>query len=128
MVPSVKYTYADCSIKLPMVLLYRFKKMNRHNGTCKLCNILISWDSKCIVSHLFDCDYKLVSRNLFVPSIKKFICNVCKYSTNLFNTHKLHIASHDHLVKCHDMSNYFSYYCNVCNLYMYGSEIVIKKH
>lgn len=128
MVPSFKHTYAAGSINLPMIILNRFQKLNQFSGACKLCNALICWDSKQMVSHLFLCEFKFVLKILNVTRINNFMCSNCNYSTSDFDAHQSHITSHYHLAKCHDTSNYFSYCCNECNLYMYGPEIVIKNH
>jgi len=116
------------SVKLPYIILSRFQNINEYRGLCKLCNTSLIWNSKIIVSHLLECKYIYNLTDSKKSTVKTFDCNVCSYSTNCMNQHKLHIMSHSHLTNCYDTNNYYSYYCDACNTYVYSCRLVILNH
>lgn len=131
---SVKNVCTDNSMKLPMVILNRFKNINYHLQDehklckCKLCDVLVKWDGNEIVTHLFKCNYKLDLTSSNKTSMNTFECNVCNYSTNCLLKHKKHMVSYLHLTNCHDTHNLYSYFCDECKIFMYSYEVVIKDH
>lgn len=114
-------------IKLPMIMLNRYQKLNEYLGKCKLCNIIIKWESNCIFNHLLHCEYKFNLSGENNTTLKAFSCIVCDFSTNNFKTYKGHICSHDHHIKCYD-TDLYSHFCNICDLYMYGRILDIVNH
>ncbi|XP_022166620.1 uncharacterized protein LOC111031120 isoform X2 [Myzus persicae] len=125
---NVQNVLTTNSIKLPYIILTRFQKVNEYCGLCKLCSASLIWNSKIIVSHLLECKYTYDSTDSNKITINTFDCNVCNHSTNSMNQHQLHIMSHSHLTNCCDTNNYYSYFCDLCNRYMYSYRLVILNH
>jgi len=129
---SIENVCVDNSMKLPMVILNRFKNVSLQDENklckCKVCNVLVIWEGNEIVSHLFKCNYKIDLTGSNETSMNTFECNVCNFSTNCVLRHKKHMVSYLHLSNCHDTYNLYSYFCNECKIFMYSYEVVIKDH
>jgi len=115
-------------IKLPMILLNRFEEISQYQGECKLCKNYIIWEPKSILNHLFLCKFKYDLTDPKKTIIKEFKCTVCDYFTDNIDEHKAHITSYIHLTNCHDTNDYYSYFCKICNMYMYGHKFDIINH
>lgn len=116
------------SIKLPFIIVTRFHNINQYHGECKLCSYSINWDTKNIMLHLLKCKYKSNITDLNKTMMKTFNCIICDYSTNNFNEHKSHIISLSHFINCLNINTYHSYFCDVCNAFMYSDKIAITDH
>ncbi|XP_016658833.1 uncharacterized protein LOC100167121 isoform X2 [Acyrthosiphon pisum] len=126
---DVQNVLTNNSVKFPNIILTRFLNISQYRGLCKLCGASLNWNSEIIVSHLLECKY--TSYNFTKSNkitVKTFDCDVCNHSTNSMNQHSLHIISHSHLSNCYDTNNYYSYFCNECNRYMYSYRFAILKH
>jgi len=125
---AVQNIHTNNAIRLPMIILNRFTIINKLIGECKLCNSFIIWDDKSILNHLSLCKLKYdltVSNN---TTVRAFKCIVCDYLTDNINGHIAHITSYLHLASCYNTVNYYSYVCNVCNVYMYSHITDIISH
>lgn len=115
-------------IHLPNIVLNRFHNINQCYGECKFCSNSINWNSKQVRLHLLKCEYGFNMTGANKTKITTFKCNVCNFSTNDISGHKTHIITLLHLTNCYDTKNYYSYFCNICNIYMYSDIIAIKEH
>jgi len=125
---DVQNVLTNNSVKLPNIILTRFQNISQYCGLCKLCGASLVWNSKIIVSHLLECKYTDDLTKSNKTTVETFDCGVCNQSTNSINQHRLHIISHSHLSKCYDTNNYYSYFCNECNRYMYSYRFEILNH
>jgi len=125
---DIQNVLTNNSVKLPNIILTRFQNISQYQGLCKLCGDSFTWNSKIIVSHLLECKYTYDLTVSNKTTVKRFECDVCNHSTNSMNQHKLHIISHSHLSNCYDTNNYYSYFCDECNRYMYSNRFVILEH
>jgi len=125
---DVQNVLTNNSVKLPNIILTRFQNISQYHGLCKLCGASLIWNSTIIVSHLLECKYTYELTKSNKTTVKTFDCDVCNHSTNNMNQHRLHIISHSHLSNCYDTNNYYSYFCNECNRYMYSDRFKILKH
>ncbi|XP_060874487.1 uncharacterized protein LOC132948155 [Metopolophium dirhodum] len=125
---DVQNVLTNNSLKLPNIILTRFQNISQYRGLCKLCGASLIWNSKIIVSHLLECKYTYDFTKSNKTTVKTFDCGVCNQSTNSMNQHILHIISHSHLSNCYDTNNYYSYFCNECNRYMYSYRFAILNH
>lgn len=117
------------SMKLPFIVLNRFQNITQRRGECKLCKRSVVWESQCLLMHLHSCEYinnDLTGSNN--TTIKKFECKMCNFKSDVFTEFKLHVVSDLHLIKCFDTNNFYSYFCNECNILMYSHKDDIKNH
>jgi len=125
--PAFQNELVSNSIKLPMIMLNRFKKIDQNQGECKLCSVLITWQSMNIIKHLFNCDYKYNLTGINRTNIETFMCVVCDYYIDHFDGFKKHITSHSHLIKTY-IGKYYSNLCIICNILIYGQRNEIINH
>lgn len=117
--------------KLSLIISNRFLNTSPLMIKCKLCNIVINQNDKEILEHTI---YKCANKSYYVTpkmhktSIKAYNCKVCNYITKSFSDYKKHIISVLHLTNCHNVSNVYSYFCIICDLYMYSSKQLAKIH
>lgn len=117
------------SLKLPLIILDRFQKTSKCMAKCKFCNVLVLWNKNAIVKHVHLCLNKdQLSSKQHELLIKVYDCRVCNFKTNSFFSYKLHVISPIHLKNSHACGDFYSYFCDICNLYMYGSKLQIKTH
>jgi len=119
---------ATNSIKLPLIILNKFKQIGEHQGECKLCNTVVKWESKSIFNHLLNCKYKYDLAGTNQTTIKTFMCTACDYTIDHFHGYKGHIISHSHLTKSYSKGRYYSHFCNTCYIFMYSKKIDIINH
>lgn len=117
------------SLKLPLIILNMFQNTSPLMAHCKLCNISVDWNSKKVVEHVSTCSSSShFTSNVYKKFTNVYDCKVCKYETQCFSEYKNHVISSIHLTNCITIDNLYSYYCTICNLYIYGSKSIIIKH
>uniref|UniRef100_A0A2S2NSD7 C2H2-type domain-containing protein n=1 Tax=Schizaphis graminum TaxID=13262 RepID=A0A2S2NSD7_SCHGA len=117
------------SLELPLIILDRFQITSESMVKCNFCNVNVSWSLQKIVEHISLC----LNKGDLTPEIHEMLitaydCKVCNFYTNLFFNYKLHVISPKHLTSCHASDDFYSYFCTICNLYIYGSKIQINNH
>ncbi|XP_050057581.1 uncharacterized protein LOC114130884 isoform X1 [Aphis gossypii] len=119
-------------LKLPLIILDGFQKTSNSMAKCIFCNVNVKWNTRKIVKHINVCLNKddLTKIHEIHPRmvITAYECKVCSFYTNSFLNHKLHVISPQHLTNCHASDVFFSYFCTICNLYIYGSKLQINNH
>ncbi|KAE9544334.1 hypothetical protein AGLY_001513 [Aphis glycines] len=119
-------------LKLPLIILDRFQKTSNSMAKCIFCNVNVKWSTRIIVKHINVCLNKddLTKIHEIHPRmvITAYECKVCSFYTNSFLNHKLHVISPQHLTNCHASDVFYSYFCTICNLYIYGSKLQINNH
>jgi len=126
--PAIKNDFSNYGIKLPMIVLNRYKCINGLIGECKYCATFIIWDIKTILNHLLTCVFKCNLTGSNKTTVRAFKCTMCDYSTNTMNGHKAHITSYLHITNCYKSEDYYSYICKVCNVFMYSHRFDIMNH
>lgn len=118
-------------LKLSLIILNKFLNISPFMVKCKLCNIVINQNDKEILEHTI---YKCTNKSYYLSPyknktlIKTYYCMVCYYTTKSFSDYKIHIISIMHLTNCHNDSNAYSYFCIICNLYIYCTKDLAKIH
>ncbi|XP_060835136.1 uncharacterized protein LOC132918077 isoform X1 [Rhopalosiphum padi] len=117
------------SLELPLIILDRFQITSESMAKCNFCNVNVSWSIQKIVNHISLC----LNKGDLTPEIHEMLitayeCKVCNFYTNSFCNYKLHVISPKHLTSCHASDDFYSYFCTICNLYIYGSKIQINNH
>lgn len=124
----------DCRLKrvpskLPLIILNRFQNISELMPKCKFCNIFVDWSTEKMIEHICVCtDKGNLTFNKHKTFIKTYDCRLCDFITQSFSDYKKHVISPIHLIKVHVVDEFYSYFCNICNLYMYSSKILIEKH
>lgn len=117
------------SSKLPLIILNRFQNISELMPKCKFCNVFVDWSTEKIIEHICVCTNKgCLTLNAHRTFIKNYNCSLCNYITGSFSDYKIHVISSIHLVKVHVIDGFYSYFCNICHLYMYSSKYLIEKH
>lgn len=116
------------SFKLPYTVLSKYKQIDKQYGKCLSCCMEIDLNCLNLVLHLHECIYKSDITITNKTKFMKYACFVCaNYSVDI-NDHISHITSYDHLTKCYDTINLYSYFCEPCCTYIYGHENDINDH
>lgn len=110
--------------KLPSYVQSRFKKISDLMTQCKVCCTLVDWNVEKMVKHPFTCLGLNTNRTL----ITTYDCNVCNWVTQSFSNYVDHVISPIHLYNSRYIGNYFSYFCSICNYYIYSKKSIIKEH
>lgn len=119
-----KFTFALSPTKLPSFIQSRFKQISKLMTQCKLCCILIDCNVDKMVKHSYTCVDLSTNRTL----ISTFDCKVCGWVTKFFPNFVDHVISPIHLYNSRYIGNFFSYFCSICNSYIYSIKSLIKKH
>lgn len=115
--------------KLPLIILNRYQNILELMPKCKFCNIFVDWSTEKMVEHICVCtDRGNLTFNKHRTFVKTYDCRLCDFITQSFSNYKYHVISPIHLIKVHIIDGFYSYFCNICNLYMYGSKLLIDKH
>ncbi|XP_029346514.1 uncharacterized protein LOC115034283 isoform X2 [Acyrthosiphon pisum] len=116
-------------LELPLIILDRFQKTSKSMAKCNFCNVIIQWSTQRIVKHVNLCLNKgNLTSEMHTISITAYDCGVCSFKTNSFFSFKLHVISPIHLTNSHTTGDFYSYFCTICNLYIYASKIQINDH
>lgn len=110
--------------KLPRFIQSRFKQISDLMTQCKLCCTLIDWNVDKMVKH--SCTWLDLNTNRTL--ISTFDCKVCSWATKSFSNFVDHVISPIHLYNNRYIGNFFSYFCFICNSYIYSTKSLIKKH
>lgn len=125
---SIKNPLLMRTLKLPYIVLKEYERIVENYGKCVLCCMVIDWTCSNLVLHLHECVYKrdmaITNKTMYM----KYACFVCAYYAVDINDHISHITSCDHLTKCYDTQNLYSYFCESCNTYIYGHGDDINDH
>lgn len=116
------------SIKLPNVVINRFKHICDNFGKCKLCDTQVNWNSKSFLAHLNLCKYECDISGSNNTAIKTFECKLCSYTSSTFTKYKTHIISPSHFTNICNTIDCFSYFCNICSIIIYGHKTDINNH
>lgn len=115
--------------KVPLIILNKFKNISEMMPKCKFCNIFVGWSTEGIIEHICVCtDKGSLTLKKHRTFIKTYDCRLCNHTTRSFSDYKNHVISRIHLIKVHVNDGFYSYFCNICKLYMYSSKILIEKH
>lgn len=116
-------------LELPLIILDRFQNISKSMAKCNFCNVLIQWNTQSIVKHVSLCLNKgNLKSEMHAISITAYDCGSCSFKTNSFFSFKLHVISPLHLTNSHTSGDFYSYFCTICNLYIYASKIQINDH
>ncbi|XP_060872701.1 uncharacterized protein LOC132946672 isoform X2 [Metopolophium dirhodum] len=116
-------------LELPLIILDRFQKTSKSMAKCNFCNVLIQWSTHRIVKHVNLCLNKgNLTSEMQAILITAYDCGACSFKTNSFFNFKLHVISPIHLTNSHTSGDFYSYFCTICNLYIYASKIQINDH
>lgn len=132
LVAKVKKSVPSIKLNLPLIILNRFQNTSPSIAKCKLCYIVIDWSTENIIQHMLNVCIKpndiLTNFNNTCATIKFYNCGVCNWAEYSFPNYVNHVISVTHLTKCLMNDDLYSYFCNKCNLYIYGTEHTIVEH
>jgi len=116
-------------LELPLIILDRFQKTSKSMAKCNFCDILVDWSTQEIVKHVNLCLNKgNLKSEMQENLITAFDCAVCNFKSNSFFNYKLHVISPIHLTNSHTSDDFYSFFCTICDLYIYASKIQINNH